>query len=340
MSTLKEQCGKSEEKIFLLYRKSGEYFSIERIFDQLYNEFSKEIQIEKIYLPYSGFKIKSLIMNVFYLLKYRNSKVHVIGDVHYCSVFLKNSILTIHDMCHLDRAKGNYLKYYVIWLFWYYLPLKTAKAITCISNDVYIKLIKHFPFAKDKISIINNHLDPSYRYFPKEFNEFKPVILHIGTRQNKNLERVIMSIKDISCILYIIGKCDDNISFLLKKYNIDYINKYDISDKEVLDSYINSDIVSFPSLYEGFGLPIIEGQAIGRPVVTSNLSPMNQVSSDAAILVDPYNIDEIKQGFLKLINNPLLRNDLISKGLINVKKYNIVNISSMYMELYKTFFLK
>lgn len=328
------------EKIYYLHRKCGVFYSIERVFDQLQSEIGKSVIIEKINLPYWGFSLRALLLNVLFVLKYRNEKVHVVGDVHYCSIFLRNSILTIHDMCHLDASKGNRLKYCIIWLFWYYLPLKRAVAVTCISNDVYIKLIKHFPFVRNKLFVINNHLDPSYRYFPKEFNNIKPVILHIGTRRNKNLERVIMSVKDIPCVLYIIGKCDDNTISLLNKYNVEYVNKVDITDKEVLDSYINSDIVSFPSLYEGFGLPIIEGQAIGRPVVTSNLSPMNQVSSDAAILVDPYNIEEIKQGFLKLINDPLLRNDLISKGLINVKKYNIENISSMYMELYKTFFLK
>ena len=80
----------------------------------------------------------------------------------------------------------------------------------------------------------------------------------------------------IDCHLRIIGKIDINIQTLLDENKIDYTNAFNLSDNEIIEEYKKCDIVNFPSTHEGFGMPIIEGQAIGRVVLTSDLSPMNQ----------------------------------------------------------------
>lgn len=322
------------DKLFLLHRKAGVYYSIERVFDQLQPKFSKEFVVEKINLPYWGFSFKSLLGNVLFVLKYRNENVHVVGDVHYCSIFLKKSVLTIHDLCHLNRSKWD-IKYWVIWLFWYYLPLKRAKIVTCISGEVKKQLENLFPFVKSKIAVIYNFVDESYSYKPKKFNATQPVILHVGTRANKNLLRVIESLKGVNCLLVIIGKCDEMIVDELRENNIAYRISYDLSDDEVRNEYENSDIISFPSLFEGFGLPIIEGQAVGRPVLTSNNPPMNEVGGDAAYYVDPYDVNSIHDGFVSIIASPSLRKELIKKGLNNVQRFSIYAVAQQYIQLYK-----
>ena len=65
----------------------------------------------------------------------------------------------------------------------------------------------------------------------------------------------------------------------------------------MIQEYKDADLISFPSTFEGFGMPIIEGQAVGRPVITSNIEPMVSVAADAAILVDPFNIESIRECF-------------------------------------------
>ena len=77
----------------------------------------------------------------------------------------------------------------------------------------------------------------------------------------------------------------------------------------------------FPSLYEGFGLPIIEAQAAGVPVITSNVSSMPEVGGNAAVLVDPYDIEAISKAMWDMERQEL-RSDLIKKGFENIKRFN------------------
>ncbi|MEQ1645731.1 MAG: glycosyltransferase, partial [Pyrinomonadaceae bacterium] len=86
--------------------------------------------------------------------------------------------------------------------------------------------------------------------------------------------------------------------------------------------------------YEGFGLPIIEAQAMRVPVVTSDLPPMKSVAADAAILVDPYDVASIRAGILSVIANASLRHDLALRGLDNIKRFKSSEIAAQYADLY------
>ncbi len=81
--------------------------------------------------------------------------------------------------------------------------------------------------------------------------------------------------------------------------------------------------VTFPSLYEGFGLPILEGMICGTPVITSNIGSMVEVAGDGAILVDPYNIHEIKQAMTEVASNPGLCSEMVSRGAIVAKRFSL-----------------
>jgi len=98
--------------------------------------------------------------------------------------------------------------------------------------------------------------------------------------------------------------------------------------------YVECDLLLFASTYEGFGLPIIEAQSVGRPVVTSNFGSMEEVAGDSACLVDPYDINSIRAGILRVINDVEYRLKLVRLGLDNIKKYSIELISNDYVSLY------
>ena len=165
--------------------------------------------------------------------------------------------------------------------------------------------------------------------------EKNPNILAIGTRINKNLERIIEAVKDINCTLTIIGILTDYQAKLLESSGVVYENYFRIPNSKVLELYKNSDIVCFPSLYEGFGRPIVEAQAIGRAVVTSNLEPMKQVAGDSsACLVDPYDVLDIRKGIMKVIEDDKYREGIIEKGLENVKQYRADIIAKKYEDIY------
>lgn len=320
-------------RVGLIYRASGVEYSIERVFDTLYPELKKFGNVKRIYLKYFSGSPLCILKNLFFISKNRSSINHITGHVHYCALALpsKNTIITVHD----TFIYGNPIKRFIMFYLMLYFPIKKAAYITCISETTKKYLIEQCPFAEKKIRVIYNPVHPDYVYNPKPNLCDKPRILHIGTRVNKNLERVIVALKDVECQLVIVGRLSDEHQKLLIDNKIDYINKVGLSDSEIVQAYVDCDIVSFPSLSEGFGMPIIEGNAVGRAVLTSNINPMVEVANGSAYLVDPYNVESIRKGFIDLISDCDMRQSLVNKGLDNAKRFNPSEVAKQYINLYQ-----
>ena len=321
--------------VSLIFRKKLPQFnSIENIFNSLLEEFRKQIEVEKLEVPNSGATLLDIFENLKFTGKRKSEVTHITGHVNYLALVTgRKTILTIHDIG--SSFYGGKLHQIFMKLFWYYLPCLLVKKITVISEFSRKELIKLVPFAKNKIKVISNPVNSALEYKPLEFNKVNPLILHIGTKSNKNLERTIKALEGISCKFLIIGELSTKQMELLKKYKIDYTNKKHISFLEIKAAYEACDLVSFVSLYEGFGMPVIEAQAVGRPVLTSAIEPISQVAGDAACFVDPENIEEIRKGFLKIIDDDEFREQLIFKGRKNVKRFQVEEIANQYLELYK-----
>ncbi|WP_264548132.1 glycosyltransferase [Flavobacterium sp. N2820] len=329
------------KKITYFFRPLSQNVSIERVFNTVSTNLPEGYSYEYVILPNYLSEVKgffSLIKAFFKVREFCKKNAgeinHITGDIHYCAMFLPYSttVLTIHDTVSLENLKG--IKRRFIWLFWYFLPLISAKNITCISPFTARKLIKLFPWAKRKITIIPNPIGLEFKYSPKLFNKNNPIILHIGTRSNKNLDLVIQSLKGLKCHLRIIGKLTKLQLNLLLKNDIIYSNEEFISNNQVVKEYENCDIVSFPSIYEGFGLPIIEGQMIGRVVLTSNIFPMDDVAGEGAFLVNPSKLESINDGFTRLISDDVLRQIILEKAQKNVVKYLPAKVVNQYCQIY------
>lgn len=326
------------KRIYFLYRKEGLNFSIEHVFGGISAFVSEIYEIENVCLPYAKISFLNFLRNMIFARKRCGDIVHLTGDVHYAAIFCKGRVLlTIHDMRFLEFESG--LRKAIFWLFWFYFPMRKSKCITCISNETKNKLLHYFPQFEKKIYVVYNPVDSLYKYSHKLFNSTLPRILHIGTADNKNLSRVIDALSDVKCELRIVGKYKRDIENKLEKSKIQYSFVSNLSDQEMYEEYKKCDIVSFPSTYEGFGMPIIEGQAVGRVVLTSNLDPMQEIASGAALLVNPYSIEDIRRGFLLLIENQKLRENLIEKGVENAKRFDVSVITNQYLKLYRTFLM-
>lgn len=327
---------KKRSKINFLFRRHlPQYNSIEELFVSIINEVSNVNTTTVSMLTKSGGSPLVVLQNLISFRKEKSTVYHITGDIHYMALVTgQRSVLTIHDVG--SGIKGSIIKRLYIKLFWFWLPALFVKRITVISEFTKNELSKIVPFARHKIVVVYNPVSPLFRYSAKEFNEMKPVILLMGTKENKNLERVFRAVKDISCQLLIVGKLTEKQNILLEELGLDYINKTNIKFEEVVQCYQVCDLLCFPSTYEGFGMPVIEAQAAGRPVLTSNLCSLPEVAGKGAVFIDPYDIESIRDGILKIISDFDFRSELILLGIKNVEKFCINDISQQYCNIYKS----
>lgn len=265
----------------------------------------------------------------------KNVIYHITGDVHYCTLLLRNKkvIVTVHDLGRYFVLKGMHKRlYWILRIF----PLRFAKKVVCISNATVNEVNLAIKLPKSRITIIPDEVGEEFQYSEKIFNSDRPTILHIGTRPHKNLTRTVEALKGIKCQLRIVGMVEDSDVKTMDENGIDYSIVHNLSDEQLLQEYKNADIINFPSLHEGFGMPIIEGQAIGRLVITSDIEPMKSVAGDGAILCNPYDVQSIREAYLKGITDCDYRGRIIKAGIENVKKYRLERITKQYFELYKS----
>lgn len=327
-------------KITYIFRAPSKEKSIERVFAPIIKQMEqKGNTVSSSYAWSSCLWPLAMIANIIrYAIKsYCGGFYHITGDVQYVACWMnpKNTTMTIHDcvMLHNENAPSWLKK--MVYKYWYEKPLKRLKCITCISESTRQDLIFFFPWAADKLVVVPNPVGEEFQFTPKSSKGSCPQILHVGTRSNKNLERVIEALDGINCKLDIIGKLTEEQETLLKTHHINYQNRFHVSDQEILSAYQYADIISFPSLFEGFGMPIIEGQTIGRPVLTSDREPMKSVAGEGACLADPESMESIRSGFVKLIEDASYRDKVNAAGIENAKKYNIKSVTEGFSAIYK-----
>lgn len=319
-------------KVVVIYRKPrcGAY-SIEELFQNITNELGNYVQI----ISFITGDRNSVIADAIKLRKMNADIYHITGDVNYIAMFLprKKTIITVHDIGFYLYESHGFKKHLYNWL-WFILPIMKINNVTTISEATSQNLIKYCRVKPEKITYIPNCYNNIMKYHPKSFNNNFPTILQIGTAPNKNLPRLIEALELIKCKLTIIGPVDATLKVKLDNHKIFYESYINLTKEEIYQQYLNTDIVSFMSLNEGFGMPIIEAQAVGRVVITSNLLPMSFVAGDGACLVDPFDIEQIRCMISKIIADKEYRENLIANGLNNVKKYTLEKISKDYLNLY------
>lgn len=268
-------------------------------------------------------------------VRYQRHVNHVASDIHYITLFLnqKRTILTINDCISLEKSKG--IKHWILWYFWYWLPIKKSAIVVAISEETKKQVVRYTKCDPSKVRVIYCNVSDEFSSVPKEFNKKSPRILHIGTGDNKNLERHVESIIEINCRFVVIGHLSKSHQLLLDQSGIEYENLKDLTREEILEQYILCDLLLFASLYEGFGLPIVEAQTVGRPVITSNLSSMPEIAGDGALMVDPYNIESIKSGIQEIIESEELRQNLVQNGYDNCKRFSAKHMGLEFGKVYR-----
>ncbi|HVY74777.1 MAG TPA: glycosyltransferase family 1 protein [Puia sp.] len=325
---------KIEVSFFQRKPRSVGNYSVEFIFKDVRERLTDEVKGQEIYSRYESSGLFKRIYNCLEVIGKQGQVNHVTGDINYIGLFLRRrkTIQTILDCVHLSSSKG--IRHAILRLFWVTIPVHRARFVTAISESTKHEILKYVKCNPDKIKVIPVAISDKFVQKKKSFNRENPRLLQIGTAPNKNIQRLAEALQGIPCILDIVGKQDRELEELLKKRGIRYQYSSGLSDDEIIEKYEQADIVTLVSTYEGFGMPILEAQAVGRPVITSNIYSMPEVAGDAACLVDPFDIQSIRAGIMKIIDKADYRENLVRKGYENVKRFDPRAIALQYLKLY------
>ncbi len=257
---------------------------------------------------------------------------------HYAPRFsMVPTIVSVMDLSFLhfpETFKKNDLYQLTSWTK--YSVLNSKRVIT-ISESSKNDIIKFYKVPENKVRVVNMGLKEikmdSVSKSLEEFGVTKKFILFVGTLQpRKNIVRLIQAysilpqnIKD-SHQLVIIGKKGwlyDEILETPKKYGVEESTLFldYITDQDLPSFYKKASVYILPSLYEGFGLPILEAMRYGCPVLTSNVSSMPEAGGDAAIYFNPENTQDIEEKMEKVLTDHTLRDRMKERGLIHYKKF-------------------
>ncbi len=234
--------------------------------------------------------------------------------------------------------------------------LKQAELILCVSEDVRQRTIEQFRLAPDKLRVIyhgvNNKFTPmnpttARHYVSERFQITAPYLLVVGKlEKRKNLQRTLQAFAqfrkqiDTPVKLVLAGKRTwhnrDLEQALVELGLQEHVIETGYVDQQTLNYlYSASQFFVFASLWEGFGMPILEAMQCGAPVITSNISAMPEVAGGAALLVDPYNVEELASAMLQLFENPRLCASLRQRGIEHASQFTWQKAAEQTLEAYQ-----
>lgn len=263
---------------------------------------------------------------------------HVTGDINYLGLLMRRSrtLLTITDSASMMRLEG--LKRWLYKCFWLRLPIWRAGHVAVISEATLNETMSYVHSDLTKFSIIPCCTPLGIVAEPQPFHTSCPRILAVGTKPNKNLPRLIEALAGLRCRLVVVGALTQYQQKLIVLHGLEVENHVDLGDAEMSLQYRNADLVVFVSTYEGFGIPVLEGQAVGRPVITSRRLPMEKVAGAGACLVNPESVSDIREAVLRVINDSQYRDMLVQAGFENVVAYSPEIVARKYASVYDALF--
>lgn len=275
-------------------------------------EFDKNIDIIEFNSPIYGIKEQLK----FPYKELRKEKPDVLHVPHYnVPIFYRGKmVVTVHDLTHLilpEFLPNKFAYIYAKFMIW--IALKKATKVITVSQNTKNDILKMFKINPNKIEVIYNGVGKEFvhkekqevEYLYEKFNieKDKKIIMYVGNlKPHKNLERLLEAYSKIENIeqtqLLLVGKAFANYNVLDEKERHLAIEKNVIhtgivNQQELVDLYNLSDLFVFPSLYEGFGIPILEALACGTPVICSNTSSMPEIGGNVVTYIDPLNINDL-----------------------------------------------
>lgn len=260
-------------------------------------------------------------------------------------------LVTVHDLERICFPLGKDGFRERIGLRLDVLAIKKARHIIAVSQNTKRDLVRLLGVDERKVTVIYNGVDHSV-FKPNGSKPAPfPYILYVGSeRPRKNLRRLLAAFARLKRSggfndLKLVKVGTPGRSPAFRKSVLRAINDFGLqgevlftehlNDQELAAKYGAARALVYPSLYEGFGLPVLEAMACGCPVITSDVSALPEVAGDAALLVDPCDEAALSEAIARLLSDDNLRGRLIERGLERSKRFSWASSASQTLALYR-----
>ncbi len=228
--------------------------------------------------------------------------------------------------------------------------IQNAEAIIAVSENTKKDLLKYLQIPENKITVVYNGVN--HESFKPNHQPIlsSPYILYVGSeRPRKNLGRLLEAFAELKKIpdfadLKLIKCGDPGRSDSFRDITLQKIKELGLDSEVIFVDTISDDLLSayytsarvlvYPSLYEGFGLPVLEAMACDCPVIASNVSSLPEVAGDAALLVNPYDVQDMYSSIKRLLTDGVLRDNLVKKGRTHCESFSWQQTASQTMNVY------
>ncbi|MBP7216391.1 MAG: glycosyltransferase family 4 protein [Candidatus Omnitrophica bacterium] len=266
----------------------------------------------------------------------------------------KRLVVTIHDLIYLKFPQSSSFLRHVAFKPLLAHVLKRADRIIAVSENTKQDIIKFCPTASEKIEVIYEAADPMFRKIEdttyleqmrQKLNLPKEFILFVGSiRSHKNIERLLEAYCRLQALgikhrLVLVGRPNPRESYLLEKIKAtDAMFLAQASPQDLVALYNLATVLVLPSVYEGFGLPVLEAMACGVPVAVSSVASLPEIASKAAVYFDPFDSKDIQAALCRICSDEGLRKRLIQEGFARNSQFSWDKAAAQTLRVYQSIY--
>jgi len=252
-------------------------------------------------------------------------------------------VFAIHDLSHIYCPENTspFIQLYYTTVM--KRACRRAAMVLTVSDFTRQQIIDWAEVSSEKIVNVGCGVDSAYHPGDETYGLSFPYLLCVGNRKrHKNEFRVLKAFAeaDLNSQVHLIftGNKTPDLWSQIESYQltsrVDFVGT--VPEARLPSLYRGAEAMIFPSLYEGFGLPVLEAMACGVPVVTSNVTAMPEIAGDAALLVDPTSVDQIARAMERILDDAALRQQLRNKGLMRGSQFSWASTAARVYELLKS----
>ncbi|MGC1122574.1 MAG: glycosyltransferase family 1 protein [Candidatus Methanofastidiosia archaeon] len=270
------------------------------------------------------------------------------------------TVATLHGVAPLVLPRIEYydtnavLRHVRVWshvLRWKAIFGRRIDSIITVSQSEKLNICRVLSIPEEKVHVIYHGVSPDFKSVKEEIAEKTlrkydidlPFIFHVSAYQpKKNVTRLIKAFKTLpsGTMLVMGGNQKSPVRELIRDLGVGdrVVCTGFVEVPDLVALYNTAALFAFPSLHESFGMPIVEAMACGCPVLTSSVFAMPEVAGDAAVLVNPYSVNEIAAGMKQMLTDSSLRKDLKKKGFRRAEKFTWEKNAESHARVYEEIF--